>query len=445
MSNPRKKADKGRQVTRSQAKQETIGEYKTVRRLAVRGYDEEWLVQSRTGSYMLAELVRSSRFEELYRYNQAVSALKQYESFSHLHQNLEPVLFSELSSAGEYVYYVTELADDLNGAKSFHPSKYEPSTLENVVAHNGRFSSEACINIGIDILAALQFVHDRGLVHRNVKPSRIRLSKKVSKLSGIWLLGKIGSNEDAGTNIYIPPEGHGLPSGDLFSLGKCLERIAPVGETEFSGRADFQLRWQNVLRRLCDADTAVRYSRATEVLHDLSELRNHLGLSLETKYYSCFISYSHDEKPFALRMFQTLRSRGVQCWLDEHQLLPGDDLHEGIDRGIRLWDKVLLCASKASLTSWWVDGEINRAFQKESQIMKERGEKVLALIPLNLDGFLFSADYKSGKRSEITCRVAANFVGWEKDNALFDRELDKVIRALRTDDTNREKPPSPRL
>jgi hypothetical protein len=63
----------------------------------------------------------------------------------------------------------------------------------------------------------------------------------------------------------------------------------------------------------------------------------------------------------------------------------------------------------------------------------EGGRKVLALVPLNLDGFLFSADYPSGKKAEITSRVAANFVGWEKDQALFDRELEKVIRALRTD------------
>jgi hypothetical protein len=39
------------------------------------------------------------------------------------------------------------------------------------------------------------------------------------------------------------------------------------------------------------------------------------------------------------------------------------------------------------------------------------------------------------------CRstVAANFVGWEKEQALFDRELEKVIRAMRTGEGGREK------
>jgi len=90
-------------------------------------------------------------------------------------------------------------------------------------------------------------------------------------------------------------------------------------------------------------------------------------------------------------------------------------------------------------------GKINRAFQTEAKIMKERGKKVLALIPLNLDGFLFSSEYQSGMKAETTRRVAANFVGWEKDHALFDRELEKVIRALRTDDAGREKPPPAKL
>jgi hypothetical protein len=41
--------------------------------------------------------------------------------------------------------------------------------------------------------------------------------------------------------------------------------------------------------------------------------------------------------------------------------------------------------------------------------------------------------------------IAANFVGWEKDPALFDRELEKVIRALRTGEGGREQLPPARL
>jgi hypothetical protein len=53
--------------------------------------------------------------------------------------------------------------------------------------------------------------------------------------------------------------------------------------------------------------------------------------------------------------------------------------------------------------------------------------------------------YQSGKEAEVTSRVTANFVGWEKDPALFDREVEKVIRTLRTGELGREKPPPARL
>jgi hypothetical protein len=106
---------------------------------------------------------------------------------------------------------------------------------------------------------------------------------------------------------------------------------------------------------------------------------------------------------------------------------------------------VLLCCSEHSLTSWWVDNEIDSAFEKERRLMKDHGRKILALIPLDLDGYLFSDDYTSGKKQQIKSRLAANFTGWERNNAIFEREIERVIQALRTGDNGREPPPETSL
>ena len=96
-----------------------------------------------------------------------------------------------------------------------------------------------------------------------------------------------------------------------------------------------------------------------------------------------------------------------------------------------------------SLTSWWVDSEIERALRKEQQLMKERKERVSALIPLNLDGYVFDG-WQSGKKAEIAGRFVADFRGWDSANSIFEKQSEQVVRALRTDG-GREAPPEPKL
>jgi TIR domain/Pentapeptide repeats (8 copies) len=164
------------------------------------------------------------------------------------------------------------------------------------------------------------------------------------------------------------------------------------------------------------------------------------------QFFSCFISYSSADKPFADRLYGALQSKGIRCWLDEKQLLPGHDISRELERGIYLWDKFLLCASKNSLTSSWVEDEIKTTLEKERALRKERGKPVLKLIPLNLDGYMFSPEWDLGVlANEIRSRVAADFRDWEKPSSNFAQQVDLVIKALRADEGAREKPPPSRL
>jgi len=147
-------------------------------------------------------------------------------------------------------------------------------------------------------------------------------------------------------------------------------------------------------------------------------------------FFSCFISYSHDDAEFVHRLYDALQSQGIRCWLDEIELAPGDDFYEAIDIGVNTFDKFILCCSKSSLEkSLWVDRELDKALQKEEQLFRERGKKAFVLIPLMIDDYVFTG-WQGGKKSVVLSRFIGDFTQWQTSSR-FDKEFKKLLRALR--------------
>lgn len=170
----------------------------------------------------------------------------------------------------------------------------------------------------------------------------------------------------------------------------------------------------------------IEFVRGCGIEDDLIAMIKSRATSTNRRFYSAFISYSHKDREFARRLHDSLQNAGVRCWRDEKDLKPGDDIHEAVNRGIEEQERILLCASRHSLSSWWVEAELETAFSKERSIAEETSQRMPLLIPLNMDDYMFSKEWQSGKRHVVCSRVAADF----KDEARFDEQLLRLLNAL---------------
>jgi hypothetical protein len=149
------------------------------------------------------------------------------------------------------------------------------------------------------------------------------------------------------------------------------------------------------------------------------------------QFYSCFISYSTEDEPFAERLHADLQNNGVRCWFAPHHIQAGKKIHEQIDEAIRLYDRLLLVISDHSMKSRWVKTEIANARKKELTQHRQ------VLFPIRLVEYeairpwkLFDADVGDDSASEIREYFIPDFSRW-KDHDAYRASFDHLLHDLK--------------
>ena len=161
----------------------------------------------------------------------------------------------------------------------------------------------------------------------------------------------------------------------------------------------------------------------------ITYIRSLVGHALE--FYSCFISYSNKDQEFAERLRADLLNKKVRCWFAPHDIQGGRKIHEQIDEAIRVYDKLLLILSDASMNSKWVKTEIANARACEEQ-QNRRMLFPIALVPFERirSWKLFDADTGIDSAREIREYFIPDFSEW-KNHDSYHKAVDRLLNDLK--------------
>jgi len=184
----------------------------------------------------------------------------------------------------------------------------EGFTAADLIAQSGRVSATRALEIGMDVAAGLEAAWTIGMIHRDVKPGNILVTRNTgSKLVDFGLgtfscldLSGASSSEPPGsaegTIGYMSPEAIGRAQvdhrSDIYSLGATLFHLA-AGRLPFVGQSLYELifkhleeappvlhelvpeappRFSAVIQKMMAKTPAARYQEYSDLREDLARL-----------------------------------------------------------------------------------------------------------------------------------------------------------------------------
>ncbi|MEG4347698.1 serine/threonine-protein kinase [Microcoleus sp. A003_D6] len=178
----------------------------------------------------------------------------------------------------------------------------EGENLQQELARNGPFSESQILSLLKDLLPVLQFVHDRSVIHRDIKPPNIirRISQTplfytYPALTGELVLVDFGAAKvveglrETGTVIgspeFVAPEqirGQAVYASDLYSLGvTCLYLLTQISPFDLFDinqdvwvwrdflKVQIDRKLSRILDKMIEPSLSRRYKSVADVLQDL--------------------------------------------------------------------------------------------------------------------------------------------------------------------------------
>ena len=125
-----------------------------------------------------------------------------------------------------------------------------------------------------------------------------------------------------------------------------------------------------------------------------------------------FLCHSSSDKAAVLNLYKRLISEGIDAWLDQEKLLPGQDWREEIPHAVREADIVIICLSNNSITK---EGYVQTEIAFALDIAKEKPEGTIFLIPTRLE----------------ECKVPDRLNRWQWVDLFSENGYGQLMRSLR--------------
>ena len=211
-----------------------LGQYEVTHRLARGGMSEVYLARKQQSEEMYALKLVMQQDEEYYRrFRREARALNRLT-----HAHILPIL--DYGEQDGMAYYVTPYI--------------ERGSLKTVIA-DGPLGIEEAATILEQVGEALHFMHEAGLVHRDIKSANILLDQdEQAWLADFGLAIEVGAGSDLtsttcliGTPSYMAPELVERPasaSSDIYALGVVLYEML-TGHPPFAGRTALEICWKH--------------------------------------------------------------------------------------------------------------------------------------------------------------------------------------------------------